>query len=181
LIVSNPRPLTGFALALFVCLTGCVDRIDPHVRFQEEKRLEADARHALFVQAEAWNRGDWDGYMTGYWNSEYITFSFGGKTAVGWQAAFDRYKAEYPTPDRMGLLTIGELNAGLLDSPWAKSPAAYVRGRWFLSRAPDPVGGNFSLLMRQMADGWRIIHDHRSVDTDARPPEARQLPIPITK
>ena len=38
----------------------------------------------LAAQAEAWNRGDIDGFMKYYWNSDELTFSSAGETTRGW-------------------------------------------------------------------------------------------------
>ena len=51
---------------------------------------------------------------------------------------------------------------------------ALVLGRWHLKRKPTDIGGNFSLVFRQIEDRWVIIHDHTSrtpepSDTDKEP------------
>jgi ketosteroid isomerase-like protein len=111
----------------------------------------------LTDQAAAWNRGDIAAYMQAYWNSEELSFSSGGKTTYGYQAAKAAYENRYPTPERMGQLTFSELQIRMV-----ASQCALVLGRWQLDRAPDPVGGNFSLVMRVIDGQWRIVHDHTS-------------------
>jgi ketosteroid isomerase-like protein len=40
-----------------------------------------------------------------------------------------------------------------------------ARGRWDLDFASEKdVGGLFSLVFRRTDHGWRIVHDHTSVD-----------------
>lgn len=147
-------PIVAVLLAAVGCGPG---RYDDAV-------LSAGVRDVLRAQADAWNRGDIDGFMRYYEKSESLTFSGGGKTERGWQATYDRYKRKYPTAERMGKLTFGELEITRLDDG---GYAALVLGRWFLERAPDPVGGNFSLVMLRAKGDWRILHDHTSVDPDA--------------
>jgi uncharacterized protein (TIGR02246 family) len=114
-------------------------------------------RQVLADQAAAWNRGDIPGYMQAYWHSDELSFSSGGKTTHGYAAAEAAYVHRYPTPERMGRLTFSELQVRMLCPE-----AALVLGRWQLDREPDPVGGNFSLVLRVIDGEWRIIHDHTS-------------------
>ncbi len=66
-------------------------------------------RAVLDQQVTAWNRGDIDGFMQTYWPSDDLTFSGGGQTRRGWATVRDRYKARYPTPERMGKLAFSDL------------------------------------------------------------------------
>ena len=75
----------------------------------------------------------------------------------GWEATRNRYNKRYPTPERMGHTTFSELEVRLL----GKS-AAMVLGRWDLKREPDPIGGNFTLVLEKIDGKWLIIHDHTS-------------------
>src|SRR5689334_4167030 len=49
-------------------------------------------RAVLDGQVVAWNRGDLDGFMRGYWNSPELSFFSGGTRTRGWQATMDRYQ-----------------------------------------------------------------------------------------
>ncbi|MBL8878087.1 MAG: nuclear transport factor 2 family protein [Phycisphaerales bacterium] len=122
-----------------------------------------EIKRVLDAQATAWNRGDIDEFMRYYWRSEELTFSAGGATQRGWQATYDRYKSRYPNAERMGKLTFNELHTMPIAG---HDDAALVLGRWHLERSPDPVGGNFSLVMVRQNGRWVIVHDH----TSANPP-----------
>lgn len=124
---------------------------------EERPDAAADIRAVLEAQAQAWNRGDIDQFMKTYWNSDDLTFSSGGKTQRGWSATRDNYKERYPTPERMGRVSFDELEVTLLGDT-----AAMVLGRWKLDRNPDPLGGNFTLVLRKIDGQWLIIHDHTS-------------------
>jgi beta-aspartyl-peptidase (threonine type) len=117
------------------------------------------AIEAVFrAQQEAWNRGDVNGFMEHYWKSDDLTFSSGGKTTRGWQATLDRYRQRYPTREKMGRLTLSELEITPLGDT-----AAMALGRWKLDRANDePIGGNFTLVLRKLDGRWLIVHDHTS-------------------
>jgi len=117
------------------------------------KEIEA----VLSRQAEAWNRGDIDGFMEHYWKSNELTFSSGGQTTRGWKSTKENYQRRYPTREKMGRLTFSELEI----TPLGES-AALVLGRWRLARDEAPVGGNFSLVCRKIDGKWVIVHDHTS-------------------
>jgi len=119
--------------------------------------VDSAIRTILADQNDAWNRGDIDAFMRHYWKSPELTFSAGGQTQRGWQATYDRYKARYPTRERMGRLAFDIDRV----QPVA-GRAALVLGSWRLERE-DPIGGNFSLVFEQRDGRWVIIHDHTSV------------------
>jgi len=111
-------------------------------------------------QNDAWNRGDIDAFMEGYWNSPELTFVSGGNVTKGWQPTLDGYKKRYPDRATMGTLTFSDLNIREL-----ARDAALVSGRWHLRRG-EPIGGRFTLLFRRKAGKWLIVYDHTSVARD---------------
>lgn len=125
--------------------------------FGQDKSIHAAVESTLRAQEEAWNRGDIDAFMDAYWNSELLTFSSGGKTTRGWTATMTRYRERYPTKEKMGRLSFGELEV----MPLGDS-AALVLGQWNLERESEPLSGNFSLVVRKFDGRWLIIHDHTS-------------------
>lgn len=123
-----------------------------------ESHSVADELTALLhEQVGCWNRGDIDAFMQYYWKSDDLTFSSGGATRRGWQQTMDRYKKRYPTPERMGKIAFSEIEVRPLGDS-----AALVLGRWSLERKPDPIGGNFTLVLEKMDGRWLIVHDHTS-------------------
>jgi ketosteroid isomerase-like protein len=127
----------------------------------ETKALSKTLETIVNQQAADWNNGDIESYMKGYWNSEDLTFSSGGKTARGWKATRERYLKGYPDRETMGKLTFSDLEVFPLGDS-----AALMLGRWKLERK-DPVGGNFSLVWRKFDGKWLIVHDHTSADAPA--------------
>ena len=55
----------------------------------------SEIKAVLFAQQAAWNRGDLVAYMDGYWKSDALIFTSGGRIRRGWQDADDHYKAKY--------------------------------------------------------------------------------------
>ncbi len=120
-------------------------------------RAEAELRALLDAQVAAWNRGDVEGFMQGYWKSDGTIFVGSGGVLRGWQAVLDRYHKNYPDRAAMGRLEFSELEI----TPLAPD-AAVILGHWQLEREKDRPGGYFTLIVRRLPEGWRIIHDHTS-------------------
>lgn len=117
----------------------------------------SDIEKVMTDQVAAWNRGDIEGFMDGYWKSDEMRFVSGNSVSKGWQAALDRYKRTYDTKEKMGFLTFSDSVVTVLNEN-----NAYVFGRWTLKRAGDEPTGLFTLVFRRTDDGWKIIHDHTS-------------------
>jgi uncharacterized protein (TIGR02246 family) len=120
---------------------------------------EAAIRKVLGVQQEAWNRGDVNAFLEGYWHSAELTFSGSSGVARGFDGVRARYQKNYPDRAAMGKLDFSGLEVRMLGPD-----AALALGRWHLTRAQGDIGGVFSLVFQKFPkDGWRIIHDHTSV------------------
>ncbi len=120
----------------------------------------------LETQAQAWNRGDIDGFMQYYWNSDQMCFCSGGNRTFGWAKVAEQYKKKYSSPELMGKLKFDNLDVKLLSDR-----LALAIGDWHLHRldASDNIGGNFTLILERQGDGWRIIHDHTSSRSSPSP------------
>jgi uncharacterized protein (TIGR02246 family) len=124
----------------------------------EERSADREAiRAVLNAQQTAWNRGDVDAFLVGYWRSPELTFSGSSGVARGWDGVMARYKKNYPDRAAMGQLDFSELEFRFLGPD-----AALVLGRWHLKREKDELGGVFTLVWQRFPDGWKIIHDHTS-------------------
>jgi ketosteroid isomerase-like protein len=124
--------------------------------YSQNSSPEAAIRKVMDDQAAAWNRGDLEGFMQGYWNSPKLVF-VGSEVTRGWQPTLDRYKRSYSTREKMGTLTFSDLEITVLSKG-----AAVVLGTWSLARAGDNPHGKFTLTFRKFKEGWRIIMDHTS-------------------
>lgn len=121
------------------------------------KKDEAAIRKVMDDQASAWNRGDLDVFMQGYWRSDKLVFVSGDTVTRGWQQTLDNYKKTYGTKEKMGKLTFSDLEITILSKD-----SASVLGSWSLKREADNPKGKFTLLWRKFREGWRIVHDHSS-------------------
>ena len=116
-----------------------------------------EIRAVLEAQAEAWNRGEIDGFMRAYAASENTSFVAGDEITRGWQTVRDRYAKKYDSREKMGRLTFSDLTI----MPLCED-AAIVLGSWSLERKSDRPHGKFTLLFRKLPEGWRIVLDHTS-------------------
>jgi len=106
-------------------------------------------------QTAAWNRGDVEGFMNGYWNSNQTEFVSSEGVSRGWQALLERYRRSYPDRKTMGRLTFSDLEIRV-----ECSTAAYALGEYHLQREDDNPSGVFTLNFRKFPEGWRIVVDH---------------------
>jgi len=113
----------------------------------------------LTAQAEAWNRGDLDAFLTGYWRSDRTVFASGDTVHRGFEAMAARYRSAYPTREKMGRLTFSRL-----EFEQVEGGRAVVTGSWELALegTDKRPGGVFTLIWRRFGDGWKIVHDHTS-------------------
>ena len=118
---------------------------------------EKAIKQVMLDQTAAWNRGDIDAFMRGYWNSDKLVFVSGDNVTRGWQPTLQRYKKSYDTRAKMGTLTFSDLEITELSKD-----SAVVLGSWSLAREGDNPHGKFTLTFRRFPEGWRIIIDHTS-------------------
>jgi beta-aspartyl-peptidase (threonine type) len=124
------------------------------VRADDEK----DIRKVLDDQAVAWNKGDIAGFMQGYWKSKDLTFVSGKELTRGWDETHKRYKKRYQAEGKeMGTLTFSDVEVKVM-----APGVALVTGKWELTLSKETVGGRYSLILKKLDDGWRIVHDHTS-------------------
>ena len=75
---------------------------------------EAEIRAVIQAQQQAWNRGDIEAFMNGYWRSEQTLFVSGEEVTRGWSTVNERYKAKYSDREKMGTLTFSDLEIRFL-------------------------------------------------------------------
>jgi len=123
----------------------------------KNEKEQSAIRKVMDDQIVAWNKGDIDGFMQGYWKSENLIFVSGDNVRRGWQTVTDNYKKSYNTREKMGILSFNDLEITILSKD-----SATVLGRWKVETKPENAQGRFTLIFRKFKEGWRIIHDHTS-------------------
>lgn len=143
-------------ISILFCVLFLAMTVSAFAQTRDEK-TKAAIRKVMDEQAAAWNKGDIEGFMEGYWNSPEMKFVSGENVARGWQSALDRYRKNYDSKAKMGVLTFSELEITVLSKD-----SALVLGNWALQRDADNPKGKFTLIFRKFKTGWKIIHDHTS-------------------
>jgi uncharacterized protein (TIGR02246 family) len=152
--VANVLLLVTLAVLCGVFLFAIGRSFERESTSADENAIKA----VLTAQVAAWNRGDLDGFMDGYWHSNELTFTSGDTVTTGWEATRERYIKRYRSEGKeMGKLSFTELQVESLDST-----AALVRGRYILGLSGESATGRFTLVFRKFDDGWKIISDHTS-------------------
>jgi beta-aspartyl-peptidase (threonine type) len=114
----------------------------------------------LDAQVEAWNRGDLDGFMAGYWNSIDLEFMSGTDVTYGWQATLVRYRTRYQAEGQeMGRLEFVDIKIEVEDHE-----KATAKGTWRLVQTAKLSQGKFALNLRRFDDGWKIVRDHTTLE-----------------
>jgi len=142
-------------LLLFCCT---ITALATHAQ-KAKQSPELQIRAVLDRQVAAWNAGNLEAFMEGYWHSAELTFFSGDRIYSGWEAMLERYRKTYQAEGQeMGNLEFSDLKIELL------GPGnALVRGRWKLTMSGGKQpGGLYTLIFRQMKNGWKIVHDHTS-------------------
>src|SRR5262249_23027567 len=151
--------MTGIRLP--VCLACCALIILPIAVRSEDTAADTAKtaiRKVLDDQAAAWNKGDLEGFMAGYWNSDDLTFFSRKDKTLGWKATLERYRKRYQAEGKeMGKLTFSELQIEPLGPE-----SAFVRGRFKLVTQKETFQGLFTLIFKKTGAGWKIVHDHTS-------------------
>lgn len=128
------------------------------------RSAEPSIRNVLDSQVDAWNRGDLDGFMKGYWNSDDLVFCSGGTITKGWQPTLDRYRKRYQEEGRaMGVLAFSDVHVDVVTND-----VAIVRGRWRLQLPGSNPEGLFTLKMARFGNDWRVVYDHTSVADETK-------------
>ncbi|MBS1488330.1 MAG: nuclear transport factor 2 family protein [Bacteroidetes bacterium] len=128
----------------------------PHQPIPDRAASESAIRQTLADQVAAWNKGDIDAFMKGYWRSDSLLF-VGRKIVAGWDSTLIRYKRSYPDQAAMG-----ELRFDILHLDFTSANSCLVTGNYFLKREKDNPSGVFTLLFKKKNGVWVIVYDHTS-------------------
>jgi ketosteroid isomerase-like protein len=118
---------------------------------------EIAVRNILSKQTTAWNTGNVDAFMQGYWQSDSLMFIGKSGVTYGWQKTLDNYKKNYPDATAMG-----KLNFTILQTKRLSMMYYFVVGKWHLARTIGDLNGHFTLLFKKIKNTWVIISDHSS-------------------
>ena len=118
---------------------------------------ELQIRKLLSDQNAAWNRGDIESFMKGYWENDSLMFIGKSGVTYGWSKTLSNYKRSYPDTASMGKLIFTLIRLQKLSPEYF-----HVTGKWHLQRTVGNLEGHFTLLFRKIKGQWVIISDHSS-------------------
>lgn len=140
-----------YLLGMLVFIIGCSQPVKVH-----DEEAENTIREVLAKQQDAWNAGNLELFMEGYWKSDSLQF-IGSSIRYGWQQTLDNYKKNYSTRELMGRLQF---------DIWQLVPLApdcyLLTGQYTLFREADQPSGPFTLLFKKKNNEWVIVYDHTS-------------------
>lgn len=124
---------------------------------EAQNKTERKILSLLKEQDECWNKGDVDGFMKTYWNSDSLMFIGKSGVTYGWKNTLNNYKRGYPDTAAMG-----KLDFKLIQIKKISRKYYHVTGRWHLARSIGDLQGHFTLLLKKINGHWLIISDHSS-------------------
>ena len=124
--------------------------------FAQDKDEQA-IRKILNDQIIAWNAGNIEEFMKGYWNSDSLMFIGKSGVTYGYQNTLMNYKKNYSNSDEMGTLSFDLIKVQRLARDYY-----FVVGKWHLKRKVGDVGGHYDLIFRKINGSWVIVSDHSS-------------------
>ena len=112
---------------------------------------------AFEASSEAWNRGDLDGYLAGYLDSERTRWISGGTAIQGKAAIAAALKARYASPEAMGQLQITHLDIDILSDAHAM-----VFGQACHTLGTKVRALVFTVHLTRVGGQWLMVTDHTS-------------------
>jgi ketosteroid isomerase-like protein len=140
-------------LSVLLLVSTILIAVEGSAQSKNEKAIRA----LLDKQKQAWNNGNIEAFMNGYWENDSLMFIGKSGVTYGWTNTLNNYKKGYPDTAAMGKLTFNILQVKKLSGKYY-----HVVGKWFLKRSIGDVGGHYTLLFRKINGRWVIVADHSS-------------------
>lgn len=127
------------------------------IQIKAQNKNEIAIKKMLAAQEAAWNNGDLEKFMIGYWNNDSLLFIGKNGPKYGYNTTLENYKKGYGDTTKMGKFTSTILNIKKLSSKYY-----FVVGKWYLKRTIGDVSGHYTLLIKKIKGAWVIVADHSS-------------------
>jgi ketosteroid isomerase-like protein len=122
-----------------------------------QSKDETAIRKVLHEQTLAWNNGNIEAFMNGYWKNDSLMFIGNSGLTYGWNNTLNNYKKSYADTTAMGKLAFTILKVKKLSQEYFQ-----VVGKWHLKRTIGDLSGHYTLLFQKINGEWVIIADHSS-------------------
>ena len=126
-------------------------------RIAGRQAIEATIRARFEAGSAAWNRGDIEGYLAGYWDSDRTRWASGGTVVRGKKAIAATFRSRFASPQQMGKIKVTDLEIEVLTGTDALAfgHLAHIVG--------DMVRrGVFTVHVRKIGGDWFVVSDHFS-------------------
>ena len=140
--------LTVLALALTTCILA---------QKPANKKTREQVQGIFDKQITAWNEGDLNAFMNGYWADKRLLFVGSRGPTYGYENTLTGYQKGYPTKAAMGTLKFDIIEM----RQWDRKTLQVI-GKFTLVRENDTPTGHFTLLLRKIKGKWVIVSDHSS-------------------
>lgn len=122
-----------------------------------QSKNETAIKKMLAAQEAAWNNGDLEKFMIGYWNNDSLLFIGKNGPKYGYNVTLENYKKGYGDTTKMGKFTSTILSMKKLSRKYY-----FVAGKWYLKRSIGDISGHYTLLIKKINGEWVIVADHSS-------------------
>lgn len=151
--------MTGRAIALVAAfVAACAPQREPVREPSDPAALHAAVDSLLAESAHAWNGGDLDGFLYWYRRGPETTYIGSVGLVRGWGGIRARYAPYFGPGASRDSLRFEELETRALGPGLALATARYV----LFDGDSVTATGLFTLVLRELEEGWRIVHDHSS-------------------
>jgi len=147
---------TLISISIYSCISVRADvtNTDVTIEKQHNSTAKSDILSVMNTQETAWNNGDLEGFMKGYWKSDSLKFYGRNGLTKGWQNTLENYKKGYPNKAKMGTLRFV-----INDISKIEDGSYWVMGEYHLKRDVGDANGIFMILFKYINGEWKIIAD----------------------
>ena len=121
----------------------------------DAKAEEAAIRAVFDAEQIAWNNGDIDAFMEGFWKSDSLQFVSARGVNHGWEETRDGYKLRYS--DRA---LMGTLHYEIIQVTPLCTDIFVVMGKYHVTRDIGNLDGAFTVIFKKIQGKWVAVYDH---------------------
>ncbi len=144
---------------LLVLVTSCLfTACSQQSKTKFDAKVEAAAIRSVINAAQiAWNNGDIDAFMAGFWKSDSLQFISARGISHGWQATRGNYIKGFPERSSMGTVSYEILSLTPL------APDIFIlTTRYEITQEVGKREGIFTAIFRKINGKWLAVHYHAS-------------------
>ncbi len=144
---------------LLVLVTSCLlTACSQHSKTKFEAKVEEAAIRSVISAAQiAWNNGDIDAFMEGFWKSDSLQFISARGLSRGWEATRENYIKGFPERSSMGTVSYEILSLTSL------APNIFIlTSRYEITQEVGKREGIFTAIFRKINGKWLAVHYHAS-------------------